>query len=136
MFDGYRVFYGQQSDRSAARQFLEERLAGRESVVFVAEEAGRAVGFTQLYPSFTSVTLGPIYVLNDLFVDAGARRKGVGALLLAAARAYGLEQGAHYLELSTAVDNPAQTLYEDSGWIPDREYLHYELPIRPNPKSP
>jgi len=132
LFDAYRQFYEQPSDRAASREFLRARLAHDESVVFLAEEDGTAVGFTQLYPMFTSVSLGPIYVLNDLFVAPNARRRGVGEKLLQAARAFGETTGAHYLELSTAVDNPAQRLYEACGWVTDREFLHYELLLRRN----
>jgi len=133
LFDAYRVFYGQTSDPPSARRFLADRLAHDESVIFLAEDVGAPVGFLQLYPTFTSISLGPIYVLNDLFVTADHRRTGVGALLLATACAHGRQKGAHYLELSTAVDNRAQHLYEASGWIPDREFLHYELPLRSRP---
>jgi len=130
LFDAYRQFYRQASDPTAARGFLRDRLSNEESVVLVAEEDGMAVGFTQLYPLFSSVSLGPIFVLNDLFVVPSHRRKRVGARLLEAARALGEAAGAHYLELSTAVDNPAQRLYESSGWVADREFLHYELLLR------
>jgi len=136
LFDAYRRFYEQPSDLAASRKFLSDRLEKNESVVFVAETGRVAVGFTQLYPLFSSVSLGPIYILNDLFVDPTARRLGVGARLLEAARAFGRGAGAHYMELSTAVDNPAQGLYEANGWWLDREFLHYELPIREGPKPP
>jgi hypothetical protein len=127
LFDAYRQFYEQPPDLAAAREFLRERLRHDESVVLVAELDGVAVGFTQLYPLFSSVSLGPVHVLNDLFVDPNTRHHGVGARLLEAARAYGVEAGSRYLELSTAVDNPAQRLYEASEWTLDREFLHYEL---------
>jgi ribosomal protein S18 acetylase RimI-like enzyme len=130
LFDAYREFYEAPSDRASSRRFLGERLARDESVVLVAEEGGAAVGFTQLYPLFSSVSMGPIYLLNDLYVPPRARRRGVGAHLLAAARSHGDAEGCHYLELSTAVDNPAQRLYESCGWSLDREFLHYELPLR------
>ncbi|MGP8075251.1 MAG: GNAT family N-acetyltransferase [Thermoplasmata archaeon] len=132
LFDAYRQFYEQSTDLPAARAFLRDRLFREESVVLIAEQAGRALGFTQLYPLFSSVSLGPIYVLNDLFVDPSARRKGVAAQLLEAARKFGGGTGAHYLELSTAVDNPAQRLYEACDWTLDREFLHYELLLRAN----
>jgi GNAT superfamily N-acetyltransferase len=135
LFDAYRQFYEQPADLPASHRFLCERLSSQESVVIVAEERGVAIGFTQLYPLFSSVSLGPIHLLNDLFVDPGVRRRGVGARLLEAARAYGRSVGAHYLELATAVDNPAQRLYEACGWVPDREFLHYELPLPHPPRS-
>ena len=130
LFDAYRQFYEQPSDVAAAEKFLGDRLDREESVAFIAEDGGKAVGFMQLYPLFSSISLGRVYVLNDLFVAPDARRKGVGVLLLATARSWGDREGAHYLELSTAVDNPAQHLYEAHGWVPDLEFLHYELPVR------
>lgn len=130
LFDAYRQFYEQAPNLADARRFLEERLTHDESVILIAEEGETPVGFTQLYPSFTSISLGRIYVLNDLFVAVECRRSGAGALLLEAARRFGAETGAHSLELSTAVDNPAQRLYESAGWLPDRDFLHYERPLR------
>jgi ribosomal protein S18 acetylase RimI-like enzyme len=130
LFDAYRQFYEQPPDLPASRRFLEERLSRNESKVLVAEKDGAAVGFTQLYPLFSSVSLGPVYLLNDLFVQPTARRHGVGERLLEASRSLGTRAGIHYLELSTAVDNPAQRLYEKTGWTLDREFLHYELLLR------
>jgi hypothetical protein len=135
LFDAYRQFYERPPDLEAAKKFLSDRLLRHESVVLVAELDGAAVGFVQLYPLFSSISLGPVYVLNDLYVVPKARHTGVGATLLESARAFGRLNGAHYMELSTAVDNPAQRLYETSGWLPDREFLHYELPLSPVPKS-
>ena len=131
LFDAYREFYELPSDPPAGERFLHDRFTRGESVVFLAEENGAVVGFTQLYPLFSSISLGRIYVLNDLFVTPSARRKGVGGALLEAARSWADSEGVHYLELSTAVDNPAQRLYEAHGWLPDREFLHYEQLLRP-----
>lgn len=131
LFDAYRQFYEQPADLTAAKQFLSRVLSRKESRVLVAERAHQAVGFVQLYPLYSSISLGPIYVLNDLFVEPSSRRHRVGASLLRASRELGESAGAHYLELSTAVDNPAQRLYEGMGWSLDREFLHYELTLRP-----
>jgi hypothetical protein len=71
LFDSYRQFYGQEPDLPGARRFLEARLRCRDSVVFLAfrDDATRtSVGFVQLYPSFSSVSMKPIWILNDLFV--------------------------------------------------------------------
>ena len=136
LFDAYRQFYEQPSDLRASTRFLAQRLERDESVVFVAEEDGRAVGFVQMYPLFTSISLGRVYVLNDLFVDPAARRSGVGATLLDFSRRWAEDEKAHYLTLSTAVDNPAQRLYEACGWKRDREFLYYELPLPLGPTPP
>src|SRR5687768_51206 len=86
LFDAYRQFYKQAPDGEGARRFLSERLEKGESVVFLAVENGRAIGFTQLYPIFSSVGMGKSWLLNDLYVEAGARKKGAGDLLLEAAK--------------------------------------------------
>jgi GNAT superfamily N-acetyltransferase len=130
LFDAYRQFYGQPPDLDGARRFLAERLDRGESVVYAVVEGGRALGFTQLYPSFSSVSMRPIWILNDLFVAEDARRRGVGARLLHAARDHGMRTGAVRLALSTAVTNSqAQALYERDGWKRDTAFLHYEYEL-------
>jgi GNAT superfamily N-acetyltransferase len=129
LFDGYRQFYGQRSDLAAARAFVGDRMDRGESVIFVAYTTPDGpVGFTQLYPSFSSVSLKRLWILNDLFVRSDIRRGGVGRALLERARQHAADTGAKGLILSTAVTNkPAQTLYESCGWQRDDEFLHYNL---------
>jgi GNAT superfamily N-acetyltransferase len=130
LFDAYRQFYGRPSDLDGARRFLAERLARGESVIFAVIEDGRALGFTQLYPSFSSVSMKPIWILNDLFVAAEARRRGVGTRLLKAAREHAERTGAVRLVLSTAVTNAtAQAAYERDGWKRDTTFYQYEYHI-------
>lgn len=130
LFDAYRQFYGQVSDISAATAFIAERMALLESVIYLAEDdTGVAVGFTQLYPSFSSVSARRIWILNDLFVSVPARGSGVGKALLAAARTHAILTGAKRLVLSTAVDNPAQKLYEAQDYQRDTGFLHYSLEL-------
>src|SRR6202035_1094090 len=68
LFDGYRQFYRYASDMSGARAFLHERLAKRDSILFIAWYEEKAIGFTQLYPSFSSLWMTRLFVLSDLFV--------------------------------------------------------------------
>lgn len=125
LFDAYRQFYGQAPDLEGARKFLAERLQREESVVFLAFEEGRAVGFTQLYPQFSSVGMDRNWLLNDLYVDESARKKGVGFQLLERVRTWGRESGARWLMLETAVDNyAAQALYEKAGWTRVEEVFY------------
>ncbi|HSA87248.1 MAG TPA: GNAT family N-acetyltransferase [Nitrospira sp.] len=121
LFDAYRQFYGGPSDQIVARQFLSDRLVRNESVVLIAADgAGRAVGFVQLYPTFSSILAAPMYVLSDLFVIPEARRRGVGTLLLRSAVEKARTAGAVRLELATAIANAeARRLYEDLGWQRD-----------------
>jgi GNAT superfamily N-acetyltransferase len=132
LFDAYRQFYGKPSDLIVARQFLADRMARGQSVVLIAEGPdGVAIGFAQLFPSFSSILCAPIYILHDLFVAPGARRRGVGTRLLKAAAEAGRAGGAVRLELSTAITNvQAQRLYEALGWKRDDEFYQYGLSLR------
>ena|SRR5579872_4578212 len=129
LFDAYRQFYEQAPDLALAREFLRERLERDQSVIFLAlRPDGSAAGFTQLYPSFASARARRIFILNDLFVDPGARRSGVGQLLLEAAAEFGRSEGAIRLTLSTAHTNTtAQSLYEAQGWQRDEVFRSYYL---------
>ena len=124
LFDAYRVFYKQKSDKKSARAFLKARFEQQQSVIFIAEKAGVAVGFTQLYPMFSSVSMQEMYVLNDLYVNENERGQGIGEKLLIAAQEYAKANNLKGLTLETASDNPAQKLYERLGWSKDESY-HY-----------
>ena len=131
LFDAYRVFYGKSSDLAVARSFLLERFQHNQSVLFIALRSnGEALGFTQLYPSFSSVSVARTFILNDLYVVPEARRSGVAAKLLEAAANYGRTHGAIRLSLSTAIDNEmAQALYVSQGWVRDTKFYAYSLPL-------
>ncbi|MEM9649999.1 MAG: GNAT family N-acetyltransferase [Bacteroidota bacterium] len=125
LFDAYRVFYGQNSDLNAAKEFLKERFNKQENIVFLAMKGGQPVGFTQLYTTFSSVSMKAFYILNDLFVVPEYRGKGIGEALLKHAQVFCSSKQFKGLALETATDNPAQRLYERLGWKQDLEYLHY-----------
>lgn len=130
LFDAYRQFYKAGSDLEGARAFIAERLERGDSAIFVALLNGTPVGFTQLYPAFTSVRMARIFILNDLYVAPEARLHGVGKALLAAAEDYARDQGAVRLTLSTATDNhTAQALYDAGGWVRDTAFYTYTLVV-------
>jgi GNAT superfamily N-acetyltransferase len=128
IFDGYRQFYRQASEPDRIRRFLLDRFEHNQSVIFIALKDRAPIGFTQLYPSFSSGALARIYVLNDIFVDPGARRAGAGVALLEAAADYARRVGAVRLVLSTELTNSAaQALYEKMGWKRNTEFCTYQL---------
>ena len=128
MFDGYRQFYGQSADLPAARHFVLERFNHAQSVWFIAHDGTDVAGFTQLYPSFSSVSMARIFILNDLFVEQRHRQKGIGTMLLDAAAQYAQTLGAIRLSLTTARTNKtAQAVYEAAGWQRDEVFLTYHL---------
>ncbi|AHF14436.1 GNAT family N-acetyltransferase [Niabella soli] len=135
LFDEYRVFYKQPSDPALAEQFIETRLRNNESVIFGAfiESDGKqkAIGFTQLYPTYSSMRATKNWILNDLFVDPAYRKNGAGAALIRCAMNFAREDGAAFVQLETAFDNfTAQRLYEQTGFEqqqPDDAFLCYRI---------
>jgi ribosomal protein S18 acetylase RimI-like enzyme len=120
LFDAYRQFYRQPSDIRRARDWLRERMQRGESMLLVAERDMAAVGFTQLYRMFSSVRTARLWILNDLFVAADARRLGVARALLDAAAHACKDDGAAGLMLETGRDNAAaRALYRAAGWHED-----------------
>ncbi|MEP7064785.1 MAG: GNAT family N-acetyltransferase [Gemmatimonadota bacterium] len=137
LFDAYRQFYGAPPDLAAAHAFLAARLARAESVVLLARalttatQPAAVVGFAQLYPSFSSVSLGPIVVLNDLFVIPSWRRSSVARSLIAATVRHGERVGAIRIHLSTQTSNaPALGLYRALDFDTDVEFTHMSLDVR------
>ena len=130
LFDAYRQFYGLAPDLELAHWFLRERLSRGESVVLLAEDGGSALGFIQMYPTFSSLRAARTFVLYDLFVDPAARQRGVGRQLMQAAADEARKRGAVSLVLSTARTNSAaQRLYESLGWVRDEEFYEYNLAL-------
>lgn len=133
LFDQYRGFQGKPSDPAACRAFLQARFDHGESVVFVAEHAAdarQAVGFAQLYPSWSSTALARVFILNDLFVAPAGRRLGVATALLAAVERHAWAFGACRVSLNVARGNvDAQALYRARGWVQDADfYMFHRFP--------
>jgi len=124
LFDGYRVFYKQQSNVAAAKAFLKDRLTNKDSVIYMAYLDEKAVGFTQLYPLFSSVSMETMYLLNDLYIDSTLRSRGIGQLLIQAAKEFCITNNYKGLAIQTAQDNKAQELYERVGFVKDTD-LHF-----------
>lgn len=131
LFDAYRVFYDQPSDPAGARRFMGERLGNRDSVVYLARSRGRdgiamPLGFVQLYPTFSSVSMKRLWILNDLFVVREERSRGVGRALIDKALSLAKATNAKGVILETAIDNStARALYESCGFVEDIEFLRY-----------
>jgi len=129
LFDQYRQFYGQPSNPAGARTFLADRMRAKDSVIFLAlDESGKGLGFVQLYPSFSSVGMKRMWILNDLFVDSLARRQGIAEGLVRQCVRLAQETKSQGLMLETAADNtPAQKLYEKLGWRREKEFLTFRI---------
>ena len=131
LFNSYRVFYKQASDLDLAVKFITERIKNQESVIFLAhDEEQNGLGFTQLYPIFSSVSAQRSWVLNDLYVSKDARKIGVARTLMEAAKEFVLQTGANGIALETAEDNTnAQSLYESLGYKRSAGFYNYFLSL-------
>lgn len=127
LFDEYRVFYGKDSDVESARKFLSDRVSNNESVAFLAiDDRGSAMGFTHLYPLFSSTRMSKLWLLNDLYVNSNFRKLGFGEALIERAKQLAKDTNSRGLMLETANDNfPAQKLYEKTGWVKDNDHYYY-----------
>lgn len=129
LFDQYRQFYKLTSDLASAKKFILERLLQRDSVIIIAlPDNGRkeAAGFVQLYPTWSSLKMGALWVLNDIFVDENYRGNYVGKALMEEAFAYAKSTTAVGMQLMTARNNlKAQNLYKSLGWSLDEDFLTF-----------
>jgi len=130
LFNQYRVFYEKVSDMEGAIQFISERLNNQDSIIFVAVKNNEYLGFVQLYPTFSSISMKRAWILNDLYVTQNARQQGVAQGLLDAAIQLGVETNAVSLSLQTAPTNiNAQKLYEKNRFVKDQTYFTYSLDL-------
>jgi GNAT superfamily N-acetyltransferase len=127
LVEGYRDFYKQAPNIKTA-QYLSDRLANNELIGWIAYLDGAPVGFTVVYPTFSTVSLSQIWLLNDLFVLPAARGHKVASQIMQVVEDAAREAGATRVFLRTANDNTAaQALYEGRGWVQDTVFRRYDL---------
>ncbi len=130
LVQGYRVFYKQQPDAVREREFIENHLRNGTSTIYIAEADGNAAGFMQLFRTYSTVHLAPSWILEDLYVDPGYRKRGIAAALLQRALEHAREDGAYGMFLETANDNvAAQSVYEAAGWSREGRFIKYNAPL-------
>jgi ribosomal protein S18 acetylase RimI-like enzyme len=137
LFRQYLRFYDQEVPDAEARAYLTARRDAGDCVLLIAvlrpegtepdaSAAEEVVGFTQSYPTWSSVSLSRSWVLNDLFVAPEARGTGAARALVRETCRRAKEAGAIRVSLATAWDNvAAQGLYESEGFVRDQHFHHY-----------
>ena len=127
LVEKYRAFYKQPANEKTLG-YLKSRLENDEAVVFIARDDAVAVGFTMLYPTFSTVSLSAVWLLNDLYVEESIAGKVLPASSWKQQRSAARETGATRVFLRTANDNAtAQSLYEGRGYIQDEVFRRYDL---------
>ena len=132
LFIKYREFYGELPFPDSSRKFLETRLKRKESVIYLAlaDDEDKLLGFCQLYPSFSSLSLKRVWILNDIYVCEDARRQLVADHLIQAAKKMAKETQAIRMRVSSSINNDvAHKLYESLGFVEDHEFKNFILPI-------
>lgn len=133
LFDQYRTACGQSPDWPAARHFLFERIINHESVIYLAEDTQKkqVVGFLQLYMTFSSLAMQPVWRLSDLYVHPDARRQGLARALVHKAINLVRERGDKGLILELGPDHQAaQALFKGLGFQPDSQTTRYTFDIQ------
>lgn len=93
------------------------RFEGPGSRVVVAERAGEVIGFVAFHALPRFEHDDELVRILALVVDAGARERGVGRLLMAEAERFARERGAAFIEITAGHHRPdARHLYESLGY--------------------
>ena len=132
LFIKYREFYGELPFPDSSRKFLETRLKRKESVIYLAlaDDEDKLLGYCQLYPSFSSLSLKRVWILNDIFVAEDARRMLVADRLLQTAKQMAKDTNAVRMRVATSVSNEvAQKTYESIGFREDTRFKNYTLEL-------
>ena len=129
MISAYQDFYEAQGvDPARNRAFFSRFVApSDDGMLLGAWRREKLVGYACLYWHFSSTRAVETVLMNDLFVDAAARGRGVGRALIEASAAVARERGAPLLEWSTEPGNlTAQRLYDSTG-AERSTWVEYEL---------
>lgn len=133
LFVSYREYYGQLPYPDSSREFLRKRLEHGESVIYLAlpeDDDNKLMGFCQLYPSFSSLSLKRVWILNDIYVAEDSRRMLVADHLMREAKRMAKDTNAVRMRVSTSIDNEvAMRTYESIGFREDTEFKNYTLKI-------
>ncbi|GII61052.1 GNAT family N-acetyltransferase [Sphaerisporangium krabiense] len=105
-------------ERAFGPEVWAERVAGKDSAVFLAEDGGRPVGTAT---GFVSELPGTVHLVG-MWVDPAARGSGAADHLIATVLEWARERGAREVELWVTVPNDrARALYTRHGFSPTGE---------------
>ena len=135
LFVKYRALYNQLPYPETSRKVLEKRISRKESLIYLAmpDDEDKILGFCQLYPSYSSLSLKRVWILNDIYVSEDARRQLVADRLIQTAKQMAKETNAVRLRVASSIDNVVgHKLYESIGFVEDTEFKNFVLPIESN----
>ncbi|WP_026568495.1 GNAT family N-acetyltransferase [Bacillus sp. UNC41MFS5] len=126
IFDSYREYFKHPKDPLKVESFLYEKFEHLESVIFIAEQQSEVIGFAQLYPIFSSLSLQRVWLLNDFYITEQCRNGGIGKQLFAKVKEFTLLTKSKGIELSVEHTNEkAWHFWENQGFKVDDEFRYY-----------
>ncbi len=126
LFEQYRDFYHVPVAKKQNRHFLAQRIKNKDSIIFIIFEQQQASGFINIYPSYSSIAMQPMWIINDLFITPSCRRKGLATQLMKETIRYANKNEVFSIKLATSVDNiAAQSLYSSLGFQLNNEFNYY-----------
>ncbi len=133
LWDGYNAFYGRHGATALPEEVSQRTWSrffdGYEPMhALVAEHKGKLVGLAHYLFHRSTISIGPICYLQDLFTLESARGKGVGRVLIEEVYRCAERAGASRVYWHTHATNAtARLLYdkvaEDSGFVVYRKML-------------
>ncbi|TDP01831.1 GNAT family N-acetyltransferase [Marinomonas balearica] len=125
LFHDYRAFNQCDNNPMEEVEFIKNRLENNDSTILLAIDNGEVVGFTQLYPLFSSTAMKKLFLLNDLYVLPESRGKGAANSLIEKAKQMAIKENARGLFLETQASNKtAQSLYEKVGFVKNDNFFY------------
>ena len=130
LYIAYRVFYGEPPAEASSERFIRERVSSSAGRYFLAwegyEERTPPIGFMHLMPSTNTLAMRPIWLLEDLYIEPAARRRGIASCLLREAEAFARRTGAERITLSTAHNNEiAHSIYRRAGYEREEHFWYF-----------
>jgi GNAT superfamily N-acetyltransferase len=86
LFNQYRQSLGQTSQLANCRQFISNRVSESDTMIFIASDEQQPLGFLQLYPSYSSLLLKPVWYFDDVYVVEACRGEGIAKQLIQKAK--------------------------------------------------
>lgn len=126
LFVAYREFHGAMPATELSKEFLERRINQQDSLIFLAMQEDNLLGFCQVYPSFSSLSLRPVWILNDIFVQEASRGQHIAEKLIRHALEQAAANDVVRIRVSISQYNEAaQRLFEFTGFAEDPVFRNY-----------
>jgi GNAT superfamily N-acetyltransferase len=126
LFALYRQFFTETLDLEGSQRFIDERLRLGDSVIIVAVDGERPIGFLQLYPLFSSWYAKRIWFLSDLYVDEAFRNANIGRALVEYAKQFAHDGGSASIMVEIPHSEPHLVkFYQELNFTRDKVFDLY-----------